>query len=320
MKTMQNPERRTGRLVRGLGVASAGLGVPMLLRTDAVARFAGVDDSAQAKSVIKAVGARELGHAVLLLVGPQRTVWTRVVGDAVDLWALHVARQSRTGDRLARTVMAGGLVAGITAVDVYAALRTKGSQHGKGRPGPLKLEASTTVNKSPEEVYAFWRDLTNLPSFMLHLKSVTQLDDPLRTRWVANAPIRKSVSWDAELTGDEVGRRISWKSLKGADIDNSGTVHFAPAPGDRGTEVRVVLHYDVPGGMIGRAVAKLLGEEPEQQVRDDLRRFKQVMETGSIVRNESLPHGTDARHQFLQGGAKPGRKTKDARTDERSHR
>lgn len=311
---MQNPERSTGRLVKSLGLASVGLGIPMLWRTDDVAELAGVDDSPVAPAVIRAVGAREMAHAALLLLGPQRSVWTRVVGDAVDLATLGVAMSNRTGERRTRTTVATLAVLGITGLDLYAAARTGQQQHGKGRPGPLELHASTTINKSPDEVYAFWRDFENLPSFMLHLQSVSE-DGDGRTRWVANAPLRRSVKWDAEITGDEPGRRISWKSLPGADIDNAGTVHFAPAPGDRGTEVRVVLHYDVPGGRIGRAVAKLFGEEPEQQVRDDLRRFKQVMETGDIVRTDALPHGTDARHQFAQGPAKPSKGQK-----ARSHR
>lgn len=311
---MQNPERNTGRLVRALGLASAGLGVPMLWRTDDVARIAGVDDSTMAPTVIKAVGAREMMHAGLLLLGPQRAVWTRVLGDAIDLAALGMAMQTRTGERRMRTTAATLAVLGITGLDVYAAARTGKQQHGKGKPGPLVLRASTTINKDPDEVYRFWRDFENLPTFMLHLREVSEESDGT-TRWVANAPIRRKVSWRAEITGDEPGRRISWKSLKGADIDNSGTVHFAPAPGDRGTEVRVVLHYDVPGGRIGRLVAKLLGEDPEQQVRDDLRRFKQVMETGDIVRTDALPHGTDARHQLLQRPAKPRKREK-----ARSHR
>lgn len=306
---MKNPERGTGKLVRALGGASFGLGVPMLWRTDAVARFSGVDDSSAAPAVIRAVGAREMMHAGLLLLGPQRSVWTRVVGDAMDLAALGAALRGRRGERRMRTTAATVAVLGLAGLDVYAALRTGRRQHGKGRPGPLELHASTTVNRSPEEVYHFWRDFENLPSFMLHLKSVSG-DGDGRTHWEANAPLRRSVKWDAEITGDEPGRRISWKSLPGADIDNAGTVHFAPAPGDRGTEVRVDLHYDVPGGRVGRAVAKLFGEEPEQQVRDDLRRFKQVLETGDLVRTESLPHGTDARHQFAQGPAQPAKRKK----------
>ncbi len=301
---MQNPERTTDRLVRALGVASAGLGVPMLVRTDAVARFAGVDDDAGAPLVIQAVGARELVHAALLLLGPHRTVWTRVAGDAMDLAVLGRALADRKGERRARATAATAAVAAITAADVWVASRTLREQHGRGRPGPLQLHASVTVQQEPQEVYRFWRDFENLPTFMLHLRSVTEHGDG-RSRWEANAPLRRSVSWDAELTGDEPGRRISWKSLPGSRVANAGTVHFAPAPGDRGTEVKVVLHYDVPGGRAGRLVAKLLGEEPEQQVRDDLRRFKQVMETGRVVRSDGLPSGADARHQVAQRPAQP---------------
>jgi uncharacterized membrane protein len=234
---VQEKERDTGRLVRALGMTSAGLGVPMLWRTDEVARVVGFDDSTVAPAVLRAVGAREMVHAGLLLLGPQRSVWTRVVGDGLDLAVLGVALRQRTGERRMRAMAATLAVLGITGLDLCAATRTRSQQHGKGRPGPLELHASVTVNKTPEETYAFWRDLENLPSFMLHLKEVSE-DGHGRTRWVANAPVRRKVTWDAEITGDEPGRRISWKSLPGADVDNSGTVHFSPAPGDRGTEVR----------------------------------------------------------------------------------
>ncbi len=303
MTSTQSPERGIDRLVRGLGLASAGLGVPMVWRPDAVARRVGVDDAAVATSVIRAVGARELLHAGLLLLGPRRFVWTRVAGDAMDLAVMGHALRSRRGERRSRLTVATVAVLGITAVDAYAAARTARAQHGNGRPGPLELQATTTVNRSPEEVYAFWRDLGNLPSFMGHLESVTDHGDGTSS-WVAKAPLGKSVSWDAEITGEEAGRRLAWRSLEGAGVDNSGTVHFAAAPGDRGTEVKVVLHYDVPGGALGRATAKLLGEEPEQQVRDDLRRFKQVMETGQVVRSDGLPEGTDAKKQLLQRPAR----------------
>lgn len=303
MKTKDRPERQIDRLVRGLGAASAGLGLPMVARPAGVARLAGVDDIAAAPALIRGVGVRELGHAGLLLLGPRGSVWTRVVGDAMDLALMGQALRSRRGDRRSRLTVATVAVLGITAVDVYAAARTARSQHGNGRPGPLELSASTTVNKSPEEVYAFWRDLGNLPSFMGHLESVSDNGDGTSS-WVAKAPLGKSVTWDAEITGEEPGRRLAWRSLQGADVDNSGTVHFAAAPGDRGAEVKVVLHYDVPGGALGRAAAKLFGEEPEQQVRDDLRRFKQVMETGQVVLSDGLPHGTEAKKQLLQRPAR----------------
>lgn len=302
--------RSTSLLVRGLGLASAALGVPMLAQTDEVAALVGVDDSTTSRPVIQAVGARELLAALLLLAGPKRSVWFRVAGDVMDLTLLGQAIADRSGDRERKVRTATAAVAGLAVIDLYAAFRAQRDQHGPGRPGPLELQATVTVNNSPDDAYAFWRDLTNLPRFMQHLESVTPVADgdgssDRRSHWVAKAPFGTSVSWDAELTSEEPGRRLAWRSLPGSRIDNSGTVHFAEAPGDRGTEVTVVLHYDVPGGKVGRAVARLVGENPVQQVRDDLRRYKQVVETGDIVRSDGLPGGTDAKKQGAQRPAQP---------------
>jgi uncharacterized membrane protein len=139
----------------------------------------------------------------------------------------------------------------------------------------IRVERTITVNRPREEVYRFWRQLENLPRFMDHLESVTVLDED-RSHWVAKAPAGTKVEWDASIEDEIENELIAWRSLPGSDIDNAGSVHFIPA-GD-GTEVRVVLSYDPPAGRVGAAVAKLLGEEPEQQVEEDLRRFKQVME------------------------------------------
>jgi uncharacterized membrane protein len=139
----------------------------------------------------------------------------------------------------------------------------------------IKVERTIIVNRPREEVYHFWRQLENLPRFMDHLESVTVLDED-RSHWVAKAPAGTKVEWDASIQDEIENELIAWRSLPGSDIDNAGSVHFIPA-GD-GTEVRVVLSYDPPAGRVGAAVAKLLGEEPEQQVEEDLRRFKQVME------------------------------------------
>jgi len=303
---MTDSGRSTSRLVRSLGLATAALGVPMLARPDEVAKLAGVDDAASSRPVIQLVGVRELVAALLLLAGGQRSVWFRVAGDAADLALLNAAVADRKGERERRVRAATAFVAALTAVDLYAALRRERDQHGPGRPGPLRLQATVTVNKSPEEAFSFWRDLTNLPRFMMHLESVTPVDgSDTRSHWVAKAPFGSSVSWDAEITSEDPGQRLAWRSMPGSRIDNSGTVHFAPAPGDRGTEVKVVLHYDVPGGRLGRTVAKLFGEEPVQQVRDDLRRFKQVMETGDVMRSDGLPGGTHARKQGVQRPAQP---------------
>ena len=302
---MTDSRRSATGLVRGLGLASVALGAPMLLRTDEVAKVAGLDDDPSWRPLIRAVGVRELVAALLLLAGGHRSVWFRVAGDAMDLALLGAAVPDRSGERERRVRRATAFVAGVTLLDLVAALRREQDQHGPGRPGPLRLQATVTVNKTQEEAFDFWHDLTNLPRFMGHLESVTHAPgSTLRSHWVARAPLGR-VSWDAEITSEERGRRLAWRSLPGSRIDYSGTVHFAAAPGDRGTEVKVVLHYDVPGGRLGRAVAKLFGEEPEQQVRDDLRRFKQVLETGDIVRSDGLPRGTQANKQAAQRPAQP---------------
>jgi len=136
--------------------------------------------------------------------------------------------------------------------------------------------------KPRAEVYQFWRKLERLPSFMIHLVSVTQTGNN-RSHWVANAPGDTQVEWDAEIVAEKENELLSWRSLAGSEIQNEGSVRFQDAPADRGTEVRVELSYDAPGGAAGAAIAKWFGEEPTQQLTDDLRRFKQVMETGEVV-------------------------------------
>jgi uncharacterized membrane protein len=148
----------------------------------------------------------------------------------------------------------------------------------------LYVAKSVTINRPRHEVYQFWRDLERLPEFMIHLQSVTTGADG-RSHWVAKAP-GGTVEWDAEITEDEPGELLAWQSIEGSEVANGGSVRFADAPADRGTEIHVTLQYDPPGGSAGAMVAKVFGEEPSQQLLDDLRRFKQVMETGEVVRSE----------------------------------
>ncbi|HEX8844011.1 MAG TPA: SRPBCC family protein [Pyrinomonadaceae bacterium] len=156
-----------------------------------------------------------------------------------------------------------------------------------------KVEKSVTINKSPEELYRFWRNFENLPKFMNHLESVKTYGDG-RSHWVAKAPAGSTVEWDAEVYNEKENELIAWRSLEGADVDNAGSVRFEPAVGGRGTVVRVTLKYDPPAGKLGALVAKLFGEEPGQQVEEDLRRFKQVMETGEAATTEGQPTGRSA--------------------------
>ncbi|MEH1920874.1 SRPBCC family protein [Nostoc sp.] len=164
------------------------------------------------------------------------------------------------------------------------------AQEAIGINQPIKIEKTITINKSAEELYRFWHNFENLPTFMKHLKSV-QVYDEKRSHWIANAPLGNSVEWDAEILEDRENEFISWASVEGADIDNSGFVRFQKAPGERGTEVKVVLEYNPPGGALGSTVAKLFGEEPEQQIGDELHRFKMLMETGEIATTEGQPSG-----------------------------
>ena len=168
----------------------------------------------------------------------------------------------------------------------------------------MHLTAVTTVGKPPQEVYSFWRTLENLPQFMTHLDAVEQTG-PTRSRWAATAPFGRTVDWEAEVVDDVTGKRIAWRSTEGSQITNEGTVRFDPAPGDRGTEVFVEITYQMPGGKLGEAVAKFFGEEPHQQLDDDLRRLKQVLETGEIVRSDGAPGGKKARGEFPQHAAQP---------------
>jgi uncharacterized membrane protein len=144
----------------------------------------------------------------------------------------------------------------------------------------VKVEESVTINKPAAELYRFWRNFENLPRFMDHLESV-KTAGANRSHWVAKAPAGSTVQWDAEVYNEKENELIAWRSLEGADVDNAGSVHFTPAQGVSGTEVRVSLKYNPPGGIVGAAVAKLFGEEPAQQIREDLQRFKQVMEAGA---------------------------------------
>lgn len=157
----------------------------------------------------------------------------------------------------------------------------------------VDVTQSFLINKPPEELYAFWRNFENLPQIMTHLKSVRVIDQQ-RSHWVAKAPrlAGGEVAWDAEITEDQPNERIAWRSLPGADVDHEGSVQFKSAPGDRGTSVRVQMKYHPPGGEIGRWAAKLFGEEPEQQVRDDLRNFKRMMEVGELLTTTGQSHGS----------------------------
>jgi uncharacterized membrane protein len=297
-------ELAAGRFARGLGWLSLGLGAASIVAPRAISRFGGMDDSATATGLIRMSGLREVGQGAALLRGRQPAGWTwsRVVMDVFDLALLRMAMQNRSGDRRRRAATFTAAIAGITAMDLIAAIRTSRMTQTRGRA--LYVQASVTVNRPSDEVYRFWHDFENLPRFMNHLEAVRMTGDG-RSRWTAQAPAGRTVEWDAEIIEDRPNQLIAWRSMPGAKVPNAGRVSFMRAAGGRGTEVRVELEYRPPAGALGKAVAKLFGEEPEQQVRDDLRRFKQVIETGEVVRSDGSPQGTSARQQMQQRPARP---------------
>jgi uncharacterized membrane protein len=156
----------------------------------------------------------------------------------------------------------------------------------------VRVDAAITIGTPREELFPFWRNLENLPRFMRHLHSVTVIDDK-RSHWIAQGPGGKTLEWDAEIIHEEPNALIGWQSLPGSDISTAGSVHFNDAPGDRGTEVHVELQYIPPAGMLGALYAKLLGQDPADQIKDDLRRLKQMLETGETATVEGQPHGKD---------------------------
>jgi uncharacterized membrane protein len=150
--------------------------------------------------------------------------------------------------------------------------------YGRG----VRVEKSVTINASPEQIYTFWRNFENLPRFMHNLEAV-EVHDGKRSRWVAKGPAGRKVDWEAEIINEIPNELIGWRSIEGSEVDNAGSVHFTPATGGRGTEVKVVLRYDPPAGKFGARVSKILGEDPAVNVQEDLRRLKMLIETGELA-------------------------------------
>jgi uncharacterized membrane protein len=168
--------------------------------------------------------------------------------------------------------------------------------HSKvAEPERALLEEAVTIRRSPDELYAFWRDPENLVGVMENVVAIKRVDDR-RSRWTVKAPAGREVSWEAIITNDLPGRELSWRSAEGAEIENSGRIRFEDA-GKRGTVVRATIAYDPPAGTLGRIVAKLFQREPRIQTRRDLHRFKQLMEAGEIATSARNARERDERNE-----------------------
>jgi len=284
------------RLAKGLGWFSVGLGLAELLMPGAVARLAG--GRGRHTGLIRLYGLRELAAGAMIFSQgrkPAAGVWSRVAGDAMDLATLGVAFLIPSTNK-AGVTFATANVLGVTALDVICAQELSRQAGKMTDDGAIRMRRSIAINRPREELYRYWREFQNLPNFMYHLESVQQLDDQ-RSHWVAKGPAGKRVEWDSEITSERPNEAISWRSLEGADVYNAGSVEFEQRPGGRGSIVRVDLEYRPPGGVAGTAFAMLFNQSPEQQVYDDLHRFKQIMEVGEVVRSDATPEGF--------GGIKP---------------
>ena len=159
----------------------------------------------------------------------------------------------------------------------------------KGDRG-VKVTRAVTIRRPADMLYAFWRNVENLPRIIKHPVTITRVSD-LASHWAVSGPGDRKVEWDAVIINEHPNELIAWRSREEAEIPNAGTVRFHPAPGDEGTEVTVNLEYDPPAGKLGALLAKLTGEEPAQQVSEALRRFKALMEAGEIPTTEGQPVG-----------------------------
>jgi uncharacterized membrane protein len=294
-----------------LGWFSIGLGLAQILVPGEVARLIGARDDERTRKTLQGIGFREVTSGIGILTQPRPAgwLWSRVAGDLMDLALLGKTLNTVHADR-SRVAAATAAVVGVTVLDTMSALQLSngnGQSHagdGNREQGLLsrgkravqaalphagvQVKRAITINLPAHQVYSFWRDFQNLPRFMAHLESVQVMDG--RSRWRAKAPAGMSVEWEAEVVEDLQNEMISWRSLPGTLVPNHGSVRFLPAPGGRGTEVFVELSYEPPGGAIGAAIAKLFGEEPSQQVAGDLRRLKQVLETGEVMHSDASVH------------------------------
>lgn len=166
------------------------------------------------------------------------------------------------------------------------------SESGLTVPNGIHVATSMLIQRSPDELYEEWSKLENLPRMMTHLKSVTVIDDK-KSHWVATAPwiVGGQIEWDAETVKDIPGRQISWSSLPGSQVENAGRIRFSQAMGDRGTIISVQMDYRPPAGRLGHWLAKLLGEDAQNQIYNDLRSFKRKIETGEIPTTQGQPRG-----------------------------
>lgn len=291
-------DRDKDKVTSFLGWFSIGLGLAEVFAPAAVARLVGVHERRH-RTLLRAYGIRELAAGVGILTRPKPTywMWNRVIGDSIDLATLRRAMDSR-GSNESKLRLAMLAVAGVTVLDIASSMRlTSESSPAAGHdPGSFQVEdesdgqnvltATITVNRPVEEVYAFWKDPRNYALFMDELESVHPTTGG-RSHWKVKSPAGTSVEWDAEIVNDTPNEMIRWRATDESSIENTGTVRFRKAPGDRGTVVELEVEYKPKAGALGAGIMRIFSAIPKTQLANDLRKFKQIIEIGEVVQSDA---------------------------------
>jgi uncharacterized membrane protein len=279
-------DRANGRLAAGLGWFSLGLGATQLLAPGAVARLVGLEDKPAWRWLVRSCGLREItaGLGILFRPDPVNALRARMIGDGVDLAALGVAVGSGQADRT-RATMAAGVVLGVAALDTYCSRALQAGSNGR-----IRMRKSIIINRAPDEVFRLWRQIERLPEMVVDYDLSVQQQGEGFSQWQVRMPGGRTVTWDAEFRADPQTREIVWHSNGDSRIQNAGRVRFEPATGRRGTLVTVDFEYLPPAGRLGADLAKIFGAEPGQMIEAALRRIKQVLETGAVVRSDADIH------------------------------
>jgi len=274
-------------VARALGWFSIGLGVAELLAPRKLEKAIGVKKNHN--GLTRSYGLREITAGIGLLTADEKKLspwmWSRVAGDVMDIASLGSGFSSERNSK-GKLAFATAAVLGVTVADVICSMQLTREETEAMR----SIRRSVCIRKSPEELYQFWRNFENLPRFMYHLETV-EVTGGTRSHWIAKGPAKSKVEWDAEIIDDEPNRLIAWQSLPGSDVEHWGTIRFEPSLNKKETIVMVEMGYNPPAGAVGALIAKLFAESPEQQIKSDLRRFKQLMETGEIPTTEGQSAG-----------------------------
>lgn len=280
-----SPMKATHRLARGLGWFSVCLGLAEIISGRELDRYLG---TGRRQGILRLFGLRELGAGAVILAQREpnaASVWSRVGGDVMDLIFLGTALEHQGNKtRLERLTVATTTVAAITALDIYCAWQLgrtpKTSEEESVQVG--RAEANSTINGTPEELYALWRDPETLTQVMGHFATVAAKSED-HAEWTVHGPAGTTLQWESQIVQEEPGQFLRWYSLQGAKIPNGGSIKFAPAVGGRGTVATLSVDFNPPGGVFGKAAAKAVGMVPHALAIQALQRFKRLAEKGGVA-------------------------------------